>query len=121
MPKPRKSRAGSHDLSLASADSELRLLQHLCHAPLTRADWRTIARELHGYTWQRIEHGLVFGAIQQIADRGPKLLREELPAQATRMGFPDIDWTAYFPPEGQNPRPPGTAQIIRLIHALRVS
>ena len=29
----------------------------------------------------------------------PLLFREELPAQATRMGFPDVNWKNYFPAE----------------------
>jgi len=39
--------------------------------------------------------------------------REQLPAQATRMGFPDIDWDAFFGP-GDSPQPDIDEAIRRL-------
>jgi len=77
-------------------DLELRLLRQLCHAKLTRAAWARIQRDLDAYAWQDVEHGLVYAAIRRLGVTGPQLLREQLPAEATRMGFPDIEWQTYF-------------------------
>jgi hypothetical protein len=44
---------------------------------------------------------VVFEAIQRLSSSDPKLLREQLPAQTTRMGFPDVNWENYFLPAGK--------------------
>jgi hypothetical protein len=75
---------------------ERRVLRELCRATLTRAAWARISRALRGYAWRDVEHGLVYAAIERLGPRDPQTLREQLPAQATRMGFPDIDWQIYF-------------------------
>lgn len=55
-------------------------------------------RELSSYLWRDTEHETVFEAIRALAARGAAGVswREELPAQATRMGFPDLEWSTYF-------------------------
>ncbi len=53
-------------------------------------------RELSNHVWQDAEHRVVFEAIQRLSSSDPKLLQEQLPAQATRMGFPDVSWDNYF-------------------------
>ncbi|HVB55699.1 MAG TPA: hypothetical protein VNE63_04600 [Candidatus Acidoferrales bacterium] len=50
------------------------------------------------HTWQDQEHRVVYEALQKLRAHDPEFLRERLPAQATRMGFPDVDWNAYFAP-----------------------
>jgi len=55
-------------------------------------------RALSNHVWQDAEHRVVFEAIQRLSSSDPKLLREQLPAQATRMGFPDVSWDNYFAP-----------------------
>src|SRR5579872_367039 len=52
--------------------------------------------ELQSYSWQGSDHQTIFDALLHIVrvDRG--LLREQLAAQATRMGFPDVNWNEYF-------------------------
>lgn len=51
---------------------------------------------LRSYVWQDPEHRIVFDAIERSTKAKGFSLREYLPAQATRMGFPDIHWHAYF-------------------------
>jgi hypothetical protein len=51
---------------------------------------------LQGYSWRYYEHRVVFGALERVSTRGSLSLREQLPAQAVRMGFPDVDWELYF-------------------------
>jgi hypothetical protein len=42
------------------------------------------------------KHRVVFEALTALPGRQPSALREQLPAQATRMGFPDVNWQNYF-------------------------
>lgn len=51
--------------------------------------------ELANYRWRDPEHQVVYEALGKIRGRDADSLREQLAAQATRMGFPDVDWTAY--------------------------
>lgn len=60
---------------------------------------------LRGYAWKDSEHGVVFEAVERTRARDAAELRRELPAQATRMGFPDVNWELYF--EGASPRRSG--------------
>jgi len=100
-------------------DLERALLRQLCYVRLTRAAWAKISRALREYSWWDVEHGLVYAAIQRLGPCEPKVLHEQLPAQATRMGFPDIDWQAYFSLKGSRPSAFDSAQISRLIRALQ--
>jgi hypothetical protein len=51
---------------------------------------------LRGYAWRDTEHGVIFEAIERTRAKDAAELRRELPAQATRMGFPDVNWELYF-------------------------
>ena len=53
-------------------------------------------RELENYRWHEPEHRVVYEALKVAVRRNREPLREQLPAEATRMGFPDVDWAAYF-------------------------
>jgi hypothetical protein len=93
-------------------DLESRILSALCSAPIMRTEVREAAvREeddtrtrvailtaLQRHQWQDPEHRVVFEALTFLPGRNTKELREQLPAQATRMGFPDVDWDEYFSP-----------------------
>jgi hypothetical protein len=84
---------------------ERRVLRSLCSgacAPVVLAD---LLLGLRSYSWQDPEHRIVYEALTNVrryeaftAVRAPEnlTLREQLPAQATRMGFPDVDWALYF-------------------------
>ena len=52
--------------------------------------------QLRPHRWQDSEHRVVFEALTALPDRDATELREQLPAQATRMGFPDVNWENYF-------------------------
>ncbi len=110
--------ARSRESSADPVDLERRVLRELCRATLTRAAWAKIGRALREYTWRDVEHGLVYAAIQRLASRDPKTLREQLPAQATRMGFPDIDWQMYFPGAEKPLARPSADQLVRQINRL---
>lgn len=87
-------------------DLESRILRALCtrqsafavpgkHREFDRA---TILAQLRAHRWQNPEHRVVFEALTLLPGRSAADLREQLPAQATRMGFPDINWDTYFAP-----------------------
>jgi hypothetical protein len=102
----------------ALADLERNLLRQLCHAKITRAAWNKITRALSKHTWRDVEHRIVYAAIERLAAGNSKTLREQLPAQATRMGFPDIEWRAYFFVAEEPVAASGSDQILRLINRI---
>jgi hypothetical protein len=83
---------------------ESRILRALCSSPSPCIDdsaaltaTRTaILAQLRTHRWQDPEHRVVFEALTLLPGRQAKELREQLPAQATRMGFPDVNWERYF-------------------------
>jgi hypothetical protein len=81
-------------------DLESKILCALCSnlSPLidNSATRATILAQLRTHRWQDPEHRVVFEALTLLPGRQAKELREQLPAQATRMGFPDVNWDAYF-------------------------
>jgi len=80
---------------------ERETLRALCIRASANARRQYTMRELSNHVWQDAEHRVVFEAIQRLSSSDPRLLREQLPAQTTRMGFPDVDWENYFMAEGQ--------------------
>ena len=71
------------------------LLHALCNLSIGPAKWNELARELKDYRWRVPDHSVVYRALCATRSRDAKTWRHELPAQATRMGFPDIDWSPY--------------------------
>jgi hypothetical protein len=71
-------------------------------APLTAARTAILAK-LHAHPWQDPEHRVVFEALTLLPRRHATELREQLPAQATRMGFPDVNWQKYFTAPADDP------------------
>jgi len=77
---------------------ELEILQQLCDLPddpPLRARAHALC-QLARHEWKDADHRVVFDALRRTAGRDPTLLREQLPAEATRLGFPDVEWSAYF-------------------------
>jgi hypothetical protein len=75
-------------------------------------------RNLEKYEWRDPEHRVVYEALQETQGTGPLSLslREQLPAHATRLGFPDVDWRDYF--DGAES---GPADIEALVRELKVA
>ena len=117
MRKPTRPRA--RDSSRDAARRERQVLRRLCHARLSPAAWKRITATLSGYVWQDTEHALVYAAIERLSLRDPAMLREELPAQATRMGFPDIDLRPYFSPEGARTPASSAGEIELLLQGIK--
>ena len=105
---------------MPSADSpesrielERSVLRALCGGDLDSADWNRIAGRLASHAWSDPEHKVVYDALRAVRSNDAQTRREQLPAQATRMGFPEVDWTNYFATHESDP-----AKIDRLIDGL---
>ena len=79
-------------------DLESKILRALCNESSPPATRPAILATLRSHPWQDPEHRVVFEALTALPARRPQDLREQLPAQATRMGFPDVNWQNYFAP-----------------------
>ncbi len=75
--------------------TEVALLQNLCRDGLQSIspDDRTA---LAHHSWAAPDHEIVFQALSRLANIPAAALRHQLPAEATRMGFPDVAWEKYF-------------------------
>jgi hypothetical protein len=83
-------------------DLESKILRALCNDPSPPATRPAILASLRTHHWQDPEHRVVFEALTALPARRPQDLREQLPAQATRMGFPDVNWQKYFAADTDN-------------------
>ena len=85
---------------MLNLDLESRILRALCSNPSPRTDnlaaRAIILAQLRSHGWQDSEHRVVFEALTALPGLDATELREQLPAQATRMGFPDVNWENYF-------------------------
>jgi hypothetical protein len=92
------------DQSQLVNDLELEVLRAWCasrtgdsSSQQTPSKSRAMLREeLLAYNWRKEEHRVVFDAISRLPGRSAAELCQQLPAQATRMGFPDVQWSDYF-------------------------
>ncbi len=75
---------------------ERQVLRAFCAGTGTPDDWNQLPGRLTDYRWQDPDHKVVYDALRAIRTCDPKVRRDELPAQITRMGFPDLDLSLYF-------------------------
>jgi hypothetical protein len=95
---------------------ESKILEALCLGVSDPVEWDQLTSQLSAYHWRDPDHKVVYDALRTIRSRDPKTRRGELPAQATRMGFPDLDWNLYF--EGEEL---STTEIEKLIRQLKAA
>jgi hypothetical protein len=98
------------------ATLERQILRALCIGVSDATDWDKIISQLTDYRWREPDHEVVYEALRAVKSRDPKTRRDELPAQATRMGFPDLDWRLYFE-RGKEPQP----ELQDLIRSLKAA
>jgi|ERR1700685_2637394 hypothetical protein len=84
------------DSSESTIAVERKILRALCATGSDPADWNRFIARLAEHPWKAPEHRIVFEALRAIRSHDAATRREQLPAQATRMGFPDVDWGNYF-------------------------
>jgi hypothetical protein len=77
-------------------DLERRILRALCRLEISPLNWNRLAASLSEYSWREPDHRVVYDALRGIRSRDATTRRDQLPAQVTRMGFPDVDWSLYF-------------------------
>jgi hypothetical protein len=75
---------------------ERRILQALCALEITPQNWDRFAASLSDYSWREPDHRVVYDALRGIRSHDASTRRDQLPAQVTRMGFPDVDWSLYI-------------------------
>ena len=83
----------------AIAALELAVLRALCASPAPQEKWAALAAQLSAHRWREPDHKVVYDALRQARARDAKTWRDQLPAQTTRMGFPDLDWSIYLEPK----------------------
>jgi hypothetical protein len=81
--------------------TEQLILKFLCASPAAGTA-QDLKSSLASYKWHTHDHSVVFEALQRLSSAStPAQLREQLPAQLTRMGFPDVNYEIFF--EGEIP------------------
>jgi hypothetical protein len=91
----------SDDSSIIATQIERDILRELCAGQIESKDWHSIVNRLSAHEWRDPEHKVVFDALQAVKSDDALTRRQELPAQATRMGFPDVDWGKYLDADAQ--------------------
>jgi hypothetical protein len=113
------------DKSPAIIELEREILRMLCD-PHEQADAKSregAIVKLQTHSWHDAEHRIVFEAVAKLPVPDAAQLRSQLPAQATRMGFPDVHWETYFVRstfrgiEGAKENSPNIATLIARLRA----
>jgi hypothetical protein len=79
-----------------ATDLERGVLRALCSASATASSRASALNNLADYTWGDHECRVVFDALRRLRGRELEEVRACLPAAATRMGFPDVNWDSFF-------------------------
>ena len=77
---------------------ERRVLGALCAAPLSLDDCSEALRSLVNYNWIVPDHRVIYEALRRSRQRSTSALREQMTAEITRLGFPDIQVEPFFAP-----------------------
>jgi hypothetical protein len=93
---------------------ERKVLRALCAAANGATSTFDAKTLLSKYVWQDADNRVVFESLSGLSSRmAPAQLREQLPAQATRLGFPDVAWENYLASENGE-----VGDVCRLIEKL---
>jgi hypothetical protein len=96
---------------------EREILQWFCAANAPETISSELKKTLAAYAWRDPDNRVVFESLTRLTSGlTPAQLREQLPAQATRMGFPDVNWGNYLT-QGE----PGARDIRNLVERLRAA
>jgi hypothetical protein len=74
---------------------ERRILRRLCSGGPRVQAFAGVRSDLAGYKWLGAEHQIVWEALLRVPE-GSAVLRQVVPTEAARMGFPDVEWSDYF-------------------------
>lgn len=92
----------SDNNSVSCAENEKELLRCLCASGEDIAQRREVFQKLQQYSWCDNDHRILFEAIGGMLARNSQKLLQDLPAELTRRGFPDISCDALFAPSELN-------------------
>ena len=110
---------------MRSADNTSKLehtiLRALCRHTIQPAEWTELNRKLARYVWREPDHAVAYQAILSAHRLDSKDWRAHLPAQTTRMGFPDLDWKVFLEPATGDALEPDVTDIRQLIQLLKNS
>jgi len=93
---------------------EREILRALCNSRDPALPRETIMNSLSHHNWQDPDNRVIYEALRRIPTSSPAAIRDQLPAAATRLGFPDLDWKPYLEPRETQ----AAAEIEALIRAL---
>jgi hypothetical protein len=96
MPEPVSNPLSNRPPDQQLISIERDLLRALCQGTTPEELSAQARSDLQNYSWQGSDHRTIFEALLGIGSVRGISLREQLAAQATRMGFPDINWNEYF-------------------------
>jgi hypothetical protein len=97
-------------------DLERLVLTTLCASSGLGGRRELILADLSRHQWRAPEHRVVYEALTRMRTADPSANSAELPAMATRMGFPDVDWDSYFV-AGADPAATELEEIVRRLTA----
>ena len=101
--------------AMAIVHAERLVLRALSTRFVEPIEWIEIDRKLAGYSWREPDHAIMYKAITKARSRDPKRWREQLAAQTTRMGFPDLDWGSFLRASPVGTAEPGLNQLIQAL------
>ena len=77
---------------------ERAVLQCLCQGTPQGSVKPAGRRFLEQYSWSILTHRIIFEGLMSLMTDDPETLRQQLPAQLTRRGFPDVDLELFDSP-----------------------
>jgi hypothetical protein len=102
VPDPRSSSGPNTTKDETQIALELQLLKNLCGSGLNSLSSEE-RKTLSHHSWAAPDHRIVFEALARLANISPAALPHQLPAEATRMGFPDVTWGEFLPRDVNEP------------------
>jgi hypothetical protein len=75
---------------------EQQILQRFCTEDVPESVTAAIKTKLDSYAWCDPDNRIVFEALCSLGSLTPAVTASQLPALATRMGFPDLNWERYL-------------------------
>jgi len=79
---------------------ERKMLAALCSGSLTLTERQSFLRRLGRYDWHSPDHRVIYTALRRSRQLNRAELRQDVIAEVTRLGFPDVDITQIFVPCG---------------------
>ncbi len=93
------------------------ILKVLCQGTAEGPAREFMREHLRNYRWHEPAHQIIFQALLAIPSKSVEMICAELPAQLTRMGFPDLEWERLF--EGELLSKSEAEDLVRRIRETR--